>query len=208
MAMTNEEKLVRFENEAMGDAQKACDEIREKIKSEFQTKVEAGEKKLFGEFDDFVQSAAEEIRKEKSMEISHASIEYWHEYLKYSDTIFSGIIDKVRDKIEKFLVSDGYVDYLKSSCVNIIDRFGVQIEILYMPRDEKIISELKSQLSANIGAELNFIVDEEIKIGGLRFRDTSVNILINDSLDEKIARSGELLTTAIGLLFKEANQAK
>lgn len=206
MAITNDDKLQQFENETMNDAQKVCDEIKEKIKLEFQEKLEAGETKLLNEFYELVQSSVKEVRKEKSLEISNASIKYWHEYLKYSDAIFTGILDKVREKLNKFVLSAEYADYLKKSCIHVIDKLGSQIEILYMSRDKKIIDEIKSQLPDNVGTEINFIADEEIKIGGLRFRNMKNNVLINDILDEKIARSKEMLTEAIGLLLKEANQ--
>ena len=207
MALTNEEKLKKFEDETMSDALKICDEIKEKTKLDFQEKLNAGDKQILSEIYDFMQNSIGEIRKEKSLEISHAGIEYWHEYLKYSDTIFAGILEKVREKLNKFLLSDEYFDYLKNSCINVINKIGAQIDILYMKRDENIILKLKAQLPNDAGAAINFIADEEIKIGGLRFRDKTTNILINDILDEKFARSKELLTEFIGLLFKEANQA-
>lgn len=203
MALTNDEKLKNFEYEAMTDAQRVCDEIKATTKQELQDKIDAGEKQILADIYEFMQDTIGKIRKEKSLEISRAGIDYRHEYLRYSDTMFVGIFEKVDERLKMFLASDEYFKYLKTSCINIIDKLGEKINILYKPGDEDLIIKLKSQINSE---DVNFIPDEDIKVGGLRFRDIEKNILINDILDEKIARSKEMLTASIGLILKKANE--
>ena len=205
MPFTDEEKLQNLAAEAMNDAAKICEEIKENVKTEFQEKLEAGEKKLLSDIYNYIQTEIEKIRREKSLEISQANIKSRQEYFKYSHTISQRVFEQINLRLKDFLSSEDYEKYLIDSCKNIIQKSGsenedeAEIDILYMPRDEELINKIKSKIK--FGEKTQFKKDEFIDVGGLRFFNRKKNILINDIFDEKMERAKELLSSLIGPQF-------
>lgn len=203
MALSDEEKLKNFENEAMNDAKRASEEIERRTKLEFQEKTKDGRKKIFAQSQNYIQNETEKIKKEKSLEISQANIKARQDYFKYSDTISSRVCESVDEKLADFMKSGDYENYLFLSCKNVIEKTGTDIGIFYMPGDEEIMTGIIKNKLAEIFdmSQIEFIKDETIKIGSLRFFDHARNILINDVFDEKKERAKELLNSIIGPQF-------
>lgn len=207
MALSNEEKLRNFAGEAMNDAKKISEEIQVRTKQEFQEKLEEGDKKLLGQTYNYIQHEIEQIKKEKGMEISQANIKSRQDYFKYGDSVSLRVFEIVSGKLKDFMESDDYAGYLFGCCKNIMEKTGtgtgINIDILYMPKDEEIITvKVKNRLAGMFDiSHMEFIKDETIKIGGLRFFDRVKNILINDVFEEKTERAKELLNSIIGPQF-------
>ena len=199
MALTDEEKLQNLADEAIDDAKKVSGEIQQKTKQEFEEKVDDGEKKLLADVYSYIQNEIDKIRKQKSLEISQVNIKTQHEYFKYGDNIQVQVFENVRQHLKKFIESKDYETYLSESCKNVIEKSGTDLDIFYMPSDEKVINNIKSQIQ--FSENIDFKQDESIIIGGLKFFIRSKNILINDAFDEKIERAKELLSSLIGPKF-------
>jgi len=199
MVLTDEEKLQNLADEAMNDAKKVSGEIQEKTNREFEEKVDDGEKKLLYEIYNYIQNEIDKIRKQKSLEVSRVNIKAQQEYFKYGDAIQEQVFGNVKRRIKSFTESTDYETYLLESCKNVIGKSGTELDILYMPKDEKVINNVKSRLQSAGG--INFKPDESISFGGLKFFSRSRNILINDAFDEKMERAKELLSSLIGPKF-------
>jgi len=203
MPLSGEEKLKIFANEAMTDAKIISGEIERQTKKEFQEKTEDGKKKILAQMQNYIRQETEKIKKEKSLEISQANIKSRQDYFKYGDTVSSRVFETVAIKLRDFMKSENYETYLFESCKNIMGKTGVNIGIFYMPKDEEIMTvKIKNKLAGLFDlSQVEFIRDETIKIGGLRFIDRTKNILINDVFDEKTERAKELLNSMIGPEF-------
>jgi len=199
-----EDKLKNFTNEAMEDAKRITDEIERTTKQEYQAKIEEGEKNILAEINNFISQETEKIKKEKSLEISQVNIKSRQDYFKYGDNVALNIFEIVSEKLKNFINSESYGDYLLNSCRNVINKTGTDIDILYMPADEELVTvKIKNKLE-NSGENISrveFKKDESIRIGGLRFYDRARNIVINGVFDEKTARAKELLNSIIGPRF-------
>ena len=203
MALSSEEKLRVFAGEAMDDAQKISEEIKRQTKQEFEEKIKDGKNKILDQMQNYIQQESEKLKKEKSLEISQANIKTRQDYFKYGDTVSSRVFDAVAKKLKSFRESGNYETYLFQSCKNVIEKTGTDIGIFYMPEDEEIMNlKVMSKLDGIFDmSQIEFIKDETIKIGGLRFFDHKKNILINDVFDEKTIRAKELLNSLIGPKF-------
>jgi len=203
MPLSDTDKLKNFKNEAMHDAKQIIEEIKRQIQNEYNEKIRDGKKKNFTQEQSYIQKETEKIKKEKSYEISQANVKTRQDYFKYSDTISSRVFESVEKKLKKFMESEDYETYLFESCKNVIEKTGTDIGICYMPKDEEVLTvKVKNKLDEIFDmAQVEFIKDETIKIGGLRFFDHKKNILINDVFDEKTERAKELLNSIIGPQF-------
>ena len=199
MALTDEEKLRNLADEAINDAKKISGDIQEKTKQEFKEKVDEGEKKLLEDVYNYIQSEIVRIRREKSLEVSQVNIKTQQEYFKYGDAIPEKVFENVRRRLKNFTESTDYETYLFESCKNVAEKSGAELDIFYMPGDEKVINNIRNRMR-NTGS-INFKKDESINIGGLKFFNRSKNIMINDVFDEKIERAKELLSSLIGPKF-------
>jgi len=205
MPLNSEDKLKNFANEAMSDAKQISEEIERQTKYDFQEKTKDGRKKILAQMQSYIGQETEKIKKEKSLEASQANVKTRQDYFKYSDTISSRVFELVGARLKKFMESESgdYEAYLFQSCKNVMEKTGTDIGIFYMPEDEGIMTgKVKNKLGGLFDiSQVEFIKDETIKIGGLRFFDHAKNILINDVFDEKTERAKELLNSIIGPQF-------
>jgi len=205
MPLPSEEKLKNFADEAMNDAKHISEEIDRQTKREFHEKTKDGRKKILAGMHNYIETETDKIKKEKSLEISQAHVKTRQDYFKYADTISSRVFEAVNAKLKKFMESESgdYENYLFQSCKNVMEKNGTDMGVFYMPKDEEIVTvKVKSKLEELFDiVPVEFINDETIKIGGLRFYDRVKKILINDVFDEKTERAKELLNSIIGPQF-------
>ena len=203
MALGSEEKLRNFAGEVTGDAKQICDQMDTQAKKELQEKTREGKEEILAQTQEYILRETEKIKKEKSLEISRANIKSRQDYFKFGDTVSSMVFEAVQKKLEAFMESEAYAGYLLQSCKNIIEKAGTGLGIFYMPKDEPIMAgKVKPELEKSFDiAETEFIRDETIKTGGLRFFDHAKNVLINDVFEEKAERAKELLNSIISPHF-------
>ena len=203
MALSDEEKLKKFADEAMSDAEKISEEIKSNTKREFQEKLEDGERKLLSQMNGYVKHETEKIKKETGLAISQAEIKVKQDYFRYIDSVSSQVFENMAEKLGKFMESDDYEAYLFECCGNVIKKTGANIDIFYAPKDEYVMTgKVKERLGKLFDiSQTKLKKDETIKTGGLRFFDHERNILINDVFDEKSERAKKLLNSIIGPQF-------
>ncbi|MCL1793830.1 MAG: V-type ATP synthase subunit E family protein [Oscillospiraceae bacterium] len=202
MALSSGDKLKNFAEAVTGDAKQICGQIEQQAKKELQEKTKAGKAKILAETQEYIHRETEKIKKEKSLEISKANIKARQEYFKYGDAVSSQVFLSVQKKLSAFIKSGSYTDYLLQSCKNVLEKTGADVGIFYMPDDEKTMETVKAELENGFDlAKTEFIKDETIKGGGLRFFDHAKNVLINDVFEEKTERAKELLNFIISPHF-------
>ena len=203
MALSSEEKLRNFADAVTGDAKQICDQIDEQSKNELQEKTKEGKEKILAETQEYILRETEKIKKEKSLEIAKANMKSKQDYFRFGDEVFSRVFEDVRKKLADFMESGAYGDYLLQCCKNVMEKAGTDIGIFHMPKDGPAMAgKVKAELEKSFDAsKLEFIDDETIQGGGLRFFDHAKNVLVNDVFEEKMERAKELLNSIISPHF-------
>jgi len=203
MALSSEGKLKNFADEVKSDAKQICDQIKQQTKTELHEKTKEGKEKILAESREYILQETGKIKREKSLEISKADIKARQEYFKYGGELSSKIFEAARKKLEVFKKSGAYGDYLLQCCKNVMEKTGGGLSVFYMREDGEIMTDkVKTELEKSFGSgRAEFIEDETIKTGGLRFFDRAKNILINDVFEEKTERAKELLNAIISPHF-------
>ena len=200
MAKSTEEKLKNFAGEVTGEARQICEQIDGQAQNELQEKTKEGKEKILSESREYILIETERIKKEKSLEISKANIKSKQDYFKYGDEVSSRVFERVQKKLAAFMESEAYASYLLECCKKEMEKTE-ELRIYYMPEDEKTITEkVKPELGFDT-AKTEFIKDETIKMGGLRFFDPAKNTLINEAFDQKTERAKELLNSIVSPHF-------
>lgn len=207
MALSSEGKLKNFADEVKSDAKQICDQIRQQTKTELHEKTKEGKEKILAGSREYILQETEKMKREKSLEISKANIKARQEYFKYGGELSSKIFEAVRKKLEIFKKSGAYGDYLLQCCKNVMEKNKTDLAVFYMREDGEIMTKkVKAELEKSFGPDsAEFMEDETIKTGGLRFFDRAKNILINDVFDEKTERAKELLNSIISPHFTSIN---
>ena len=206
MALSSEEKLKNFAGEVTGEAKQICDQLEIQAKKELQDKTKEGKTQIASQAQEYILRETEKIKKEKALEIAKANIKSRQDYFKFGGEISSRVFGAVQKKLVDFMESEAYGAYLLQCCKNVMEKAGTDLGIFYMPKDEHIIAgKVRAGLEKSFDmAKTEFIKDETIKTGGLRFFDHAKNVLINDVFEEKEERAKELLNSVISPHFVSA----
>lgn len=205
MALSGEDKLKNFADEAMGEARKISGEIETRIKSELTKKLKEGEQKIASRINADIRHETENIKIEQGLAVSQAEIRAKQDYFKYIDSVSERVLFLAAKKAEEFAGSEKYSDYLFECCKNAMQRLGADIDIFYKPGDGGLmVSRIKDRLGISFDlSHTAFISDETIKTGGLRFFCRAKGVFVNDAFEEKTERAKGPLHSVIGKLFSE-----
>lgn len=201
MALNDNAKLNVFAAEAYADADRVCGEIKAVTDKEREELLLNGRKNLQNEIRESTEEEISRARKESALAAARKNTELRHDYLLKIESMSELMTESLRKKLEEFTESDEYIEYLKKTAAKILTAGYLSsggesggIEVYHSERDTRHIEELKSVLT---GMNAEFTADKGIRIGGLKFRPKGRNILINETLDDKLERSADTLAGLI-----------
>lgn len=202
MALSCDEKLKNFAEEVTVDAKRMCNQMDEQAKKELQEKTNAGKEEISAQTQEFILRETEKIKKEKSLEISKAGTKARQSYFRYGGEVSSRVFECVQKRLADFMESGLYADYLLQCCKNVMQKTKTGLVVYHMPSDEGTMEKVKTGLEVDFDLSgVEFVKDETIKMGGLRFFDRTKNILVNDAFEEKTERAKELLNAIMSPHF-------
>lgn len=214
MSIRDEEKLRRFTDEALGEAEATAAKINTEVDAEEARRLNEGEQKILTEAYERIQSELKVIRRENSQAVSREIMETRRELLLYREQIMRRVFDKAREKIVRFTESDGYGEYLVKLCTGIISRQSASFTIFLSPRDlahkyaileglDNLLDEKLEMGTTEAAPVFSVMPDKNIKLGGARFYSAARGISINATLDENLNRQREYFTELLGPVISE-----
>lgn len=177
--MTIDEKLQHFYDisveEAKEDAAKAIEAHREHLAQMLEehksTRTQSAEAE--------VKAEAEHVRREVNKALSAEQITLKRDWSRKQEELKTDLFAKVRKKLELFMSTPEYLDYLRRQ-IREVKEFAGEDEIqISLSLDDKDIAE---KVSAETGVPLS--VSEESFVGGIRAAIPHKNILIDNSFLE------------------------
>jgi len=172
-----EEKLSNFSSKVLDKAKEKRVAMMEEFVKEQESLVE--EKEL-----EFLEQAYEKIQKnllllEKQQKEKQSKLQndYRVQLLKTRQGIFDDIFSHVESKLQSFMSSDKYVDWLKTNIKEAISDAGDGEKTIFINKsDEKLVPQLSSEFSLDVQ-----ISDEDI-IGGAKVFNKNRNIISDHSI--------------------------
>lgn len=142
--------------------------------------VEAAAKKAA---DDYTKAKSAEIKLATGKLISENAAECRKAVFERRSEIANKTLSAVSEKLRVFTNSEEYKNFLLNSAENILNAFGSgNVTLLLRPEDMKFSSLLLEKFPG-----ISVSKDSTIKIGGVKGINSIVTLLIDDSLDSRLA---------------------
>lgn len=114
---------------------------------------------------------------------------------EYVNTIFN----EVKERLEEFVSSDKYHDYLINHVKAVSDEYQMSDCILYVKNDDlKYIDELKAAYQLPIEVKDS----KDIQLGGFIIENKQTNVVINESLEVNLENQKDWFYKTSGLMIK------
>lgn len=114
---------------------------------------------------------------------------------EYVNTIFN----EVKNRLEEFVSSDNYHDYLINHVKSVSDEYQMSDCILYVKNDDlKYIDELKAAYQLPIEVKDS----KDIQLGGFIVENKQTNVVINESLEVNLENQKDWFYKTSGLMIK------
>ena len=209
MSVRDEEKLMRFVNEALGEAEEIAARIDSEVSAEEKKSLDEGEKKILTEVYERIQSEMKKIRRENSQTLSREIMEKRRELLLYREEIMKNVLDRARVKLIDFAAGTEYRDWLVKLCVGVLRKQSASFTIFLSPNDLQykysILEALDDLLDEKFETGTTYAApvysvtpDKNIKIGGARFYSAAHGISIDATLDDGLNAEKSHFNTLLG----------
>lgn len=169
-------------------------ETKELLDSE-RTAIEAAAKKAA---DDYTKAKSAEIKRETGKRTSENAAECRKAVFNRRNEIAGKTLGAVSEKLKAFTASQEYQAFLIGSARNILEAFGTyNVTLLLRPEDMKFASVLSENFAGVSVSE-----DVSIRIGGVKGINSIVTLLIDDTLDSRLANQKKWFEENSGLYIR------
>lgn len=195
MPQNNYQKLARFSERAMLEAASTVNAIEKETEAEHQRLLAEGRAAIRAEQTERLIEGRKALGRETSRAFSTLTLALRETLLRRREEIVSTLTDDVRGKLVEFSQSDAYLPWLLARCRAVAEAYPT-FTIQLAERDIALAEALRTALSN--GTTYTICADPTIHLGGARFSVETQNLLINETLDERLARSREAIIKLLG----------
>lgn len=200
MPQNDYQKLARFSEEAMREAAAAVAAIEDETEEERQRLLAKGRAAIHAEQAERLAEGRKALGREASRAFSTNTLTLREKLLRRREEIVATLTDDVRRKLAAFAESGDYLPWLLSRCRAVTESYPLAFTIHLSERDMPLAETLRTELCAMLptGAACTITADPSIHLGGARFSAEAQNLLINETLDERLAHSREAIIELLG----------
>ena len=181
----NLEKIEFFSKTVKRNVDNLISEIDEEMKDYRKDFFGSETKKLDNEINDYYNKNISNIDSETKVRLSKIKIDKKHEYLQIRDDLQNNLFGDLEQKLLEFIKSPAYDEFLLRSCercVNVFQNKTILINISENDKDK--IPLIENHLGDKLNHKIEFT--DNIKFGGLYFYDTTDNVVLNETIDERL----------------------
>jgi len=181
----NYEKIEFFSKTVKHNVDNLISEIDEEMKDYRKVFFESETKKLDNEINDYYNKNISNIDSDTKVRLSKIKIDKKHEYLKIRDDLQNNLFRDLEKMLLDFIKSPAYDEFLIRSCDRCIEVFQNNRILINISENDKDKIPL---IENHLGDKLNYKIEftDNIKFGGLYFYDTTDNVVLNETIDERL----------------------
>lgn len=187
--MTTEEKLNRFMESAISDAQKQSSELIQKTESALEEEFIQYQKYIDSQMEAELKAESENTRQQLNKELARKQLEIKRTYSKKQEELKEKILVEVKNKLAMFMNTPDYQQLLVNQIREALHFAGNDEIIIYIdPEDSAMIASLQATTGAAIS------VSDYAFNGGMRAIIRSKNILIDNSFKSRLEEAASTFT--------------
>lgn len=161
--------------------------------------LEKAEKRLKIETDNLKRQRISEINAASGVKISAAENEARAGLFKRREEVRLEVFEEARKRIGEFTQTEKYKDLLIASAKRIREQMeGQCAELIIREADKKYAAEICSYL----GNSITLHIDNSIELGGITVKSKSGEMMIDDTLDERLSAEQKWFMENSGLVIE------
>ncbi len=187
--MKTEEKLQHFLDISERDARTEAQELVESCQEELEQNFNSFKEEKDREAENAINAENSRSSREINRRLSTSQMDIKRQWSKKQEELKGQLFQEVKEKLQAFIQTPDYIEYLKKKIRKAIDFAGDDEIRVYLSSGDK---ELLPSLSADTGVALE--LSERNFIGGMRAEIEKKNILIDDSFLSAFEKERESFT--------------
>ena len=179
-----EEKLERFEQAVMSQAQAKSQEILGEMDAIKQEQIALTENAALSAAYEMIQGEVSGITTDSARELSQMRLKQKQEYLAKRTGYEASVFDVVKKRLLQYTASDAYAQYLQSAAKRLASDYKAQNVTLVLRNADKTY---EATVRGGYAAPCNVVFSDEITIGGILLRDEHNGFVVDLTLDTRLA---------------------
>lgn len=123
------------------------------------------------------------LRSEYLLDISVMSDEYNQKKIALREKMIAQLFDTIKEKLIEYSTSNEYRESMKDKVIELSKKFDQNLSIRVSLKDKELANGFQSILKNKV----EVIVDESIEIGGFVIEYHETSVIIDETLDSKLA---------------------
>ena len=198
MDQSMNEKLTRFSNLVLSDAEHQKEELHESIISEKTERLAKKEDEFLTKAYAEIQADIEQVQKEDNARVLHEEVEAKRKILLKREEIIDKVFALVKDKLAAFKMSDDYLKWLLKNTQKALDEVGKGSKVIYVSSEDMCYKKEIEELGAETGFKVTVTqTDEKEFLGGVKVFNPDRKVTVNYSIGELLnEQKSEFLQTS------------
>lgn len=179
-----EEKLSKFSMKVLDNANQKRNAMLEEYKKEQEQLLQAKELEFLEEAYQKIQESISSIHREQNEKEASIENEYRIKLLTTRQTIFDDVFYKVMEKLNDFMASDEYIDWLRKSIQRALNEVGEGDNIIYLNQSDKKYQEMIVKEFSPNAVEIS----EDNILGGCKVYSKLHGMISDHSMETELER--------------------
>ena len=179
-------KTKRFLRAINKAAIEKCTDIAKQIDETTKKEMQRAENEASREGHAKIEAAKLKIKTNTKMQISQYNLQKKKDLYSKRKEYHNLVFEEAKNELIEFTNTDDYTHFLEKSLGTLSDKVGNNTTVFYSKNDAKYENLIKKFFS-----EADIRIDPTIEIGGLKVEDNDKSILIDDTLDTRLAQQNE-----------------
>ena len=196
--MPQVDKVGKFIDAIMHEADARRAEIERATQKHIDKEIQKAEKAAKAESEALVQRRASTIKQDIGRDLSHRQMEMRMALFKRREEIMTEIFSEAKKRLEAFQSSENYEAFLCRSAKKAAEILsGDNITIRVCEADMKY----REAIEKAFGKKCEFMADNTISVGGLKFENAEQTLAVDDTLDTRLLSEESWFESQSGLII-------
>jgi V/A-type H+-transporting ATPase subunit E len=192
-----EMKLEKFTSSVLKDAEEQRSKILNEIDEYRRVEIEKAEEEILNDAYVMIQNEITLVKNKNSREISLSELESRRKLLKLRDEISGGVFEDTAKSLVDFTSSPKYLDYICNIIKKCVETFPEGKSVIMVKKEDLQYS--KKLLSAFGRTDAICESSDKITIGGVIIYNHDKGIVVDETLDLKLANQKDWFAASSGL---------